>query len=114
MTNHDLVTNHNLLTIRFCRAKVVNFTRLYSEGPSRFLGNLNRIPPKNTAWYTLALQLRACCFVRLYLRVLALNVLYVSVLQGDARALLLVQSGVLQILALKLEYSGLSYRGSAY
>jgi hypothetical protein len=30
--------------------KLVSFTRLYSGGPSRLLGNLNRSPPKNASF----------------------------------------------------------------
>jgi hypothetical protein len=41
-----LVTNHNLLIIRFCRVKVVNPTQLYSGGPSRLLVNPNGTPSK--------------------------------------------------------------------
>jgi hypothetical protein len=41
-----LVVNYNLLTIRFCRKKVVNSTRLYLEGPNQLLGNLYNPPPK--------------------------------------------------------------------
>ena len=40
------LTNHNLLTIRLYRAKVVNSTRLYTEGPSRLPRCPNRILPK--------------------------------------------------------------------
>jgi hypothetical protein len=36
------VTNHNLLTIRFCCAKVVNSTRLCSGESSRLMGNPNK------------------------------------------------------------------------
>jgi len=40
------MTNHSLLTIRFCCAKVVNSTRLCSGGLGRLLGNPNKIPLK--------------------------------------------------------------------
>ena len=43
---HSRSTNHDLLSIRFCRAKVVNSTRLCSVGPSRLPRNLNGIPTK--------------------------------------------------------------------
>jgi hypothetical protein len=41
-----LVTNHYLLTIRFCHVKVVNSIRVYSGGQSRLPRSPNRTPPK--------------------------------------------------------------------
>jgi len=41
-----LVANYNLLSIRFCHTKVVNFTRLYPRGLSQLLGSPNRTPLK--------------------------------------------------------------------
>jgi hypothetical protein len=43
-----LVDNHNLVIIRLCRTKVVNFIRLYSRGLGQLPGSPSR-PPKNTS-----------------------------------------------------------------
>jgi hypothetical protein len=39
-------TNHKLLIIRLCCARVINSIRVYSGIPSRLLGNPNRTPPQ--------------------------------------------------------------------
>ena len=44
-----LVTNHSLLTIRFCRIKVINPTRVYFRVQSRLPGSPNRTP-RNTSF----------------------------------------------------------------